>query len=75
MAIQATQAGGQIARLRRAKGLTQTALGELLKVSFQAVSKWERGETLPDTALLDDLAQALDRSAQIASLQGKLFMI
>ena len=40
--------GKQIASLRKAKGLTQNQLGERLNISFQAVSKWERGEALPD---------------------------
>ena len=48
--------------MRKAKGLTQSELGERLGVSFQAVSKWERGETLPDTALLPDLARVLETS-------------
>ena len=36
--------GGQIASLRKSRGLTQNDLGERLGVSFQAVSKWERSE-------------------------------
>lgn len=52
--------GNQIAELRKLKGLTQSELGERLCVSFQAVSKWERGETLPDTAILPDLANVLE---------------
>ena len=35
--------GGQISVLRKGRGLTQNDLGERLGVSFQAVSKWERG--------------------------------
>ena len=54
--------GNQIAVLRKGKGLTQSELGERLGVSFQAVSKWERGETLPDTAILLDLAEVLETS-------------
>lgn len=52
--------GEQIQILRKAKGLTQAELGERLHVSFQAVSKWERGETLPDTFLLPSLADILE---------------
>lgn len=52
-------AGRHIHALRRARGLTQNQLGDMLHVSFQAVSKWERGETLPDVNLLPDLADAL----------------
>ena len=54
--------GEQIAALRKSKGLTQSELGERTGVSFQAVSKWERGETLPDITLLPDLAKVLETS-------------
>lgn len=54
--------GQQIAALRKAKGLTQAELGQRLSLSFQAVSKWERGETLPDTGILLDLAEVLETS-------------
>lgn len=62
--------GVQIARLRKEKGLTQNDLGDRLGVSFQAVSKWERGETLPDTAILLDLAQALGTSVDFILTGG-----
>ena len=52
--------GAQIAALRKSRGMTQNELGHRLGISFQAVSKWERGETLPDTAILLDLARVLD---------------
>ena len=55
--------GEQILALRKAKGLTQNELGERLNVAFQTVSKWERGECLPDTAILPDLAEVLETSA------------
>ncbi len=42
--------------LRREKGLTQAELGERLGVTAQSVSNWERAESLPDTALLPELA-------------------
>ena len=38
--------GSFIAALRRAKGLTQRELTELLNVSDKAVSRWERGVSL-----------------------------
>lgn len=59
MAVNPIQIGRQIHALRRSQGLTQNQLGERMHVSFQAVSKWERGETLPDTPLLPDLAAIL----------------
>lgn len=52
--------GKRIAQLRSLKGLTQTELGERIGVSFQAVSKWERGESLPDISLLPKLSQVLE---------------
>ena len=54
--------GEWISVLRKSKGLTQSELGERVGVSFQAVSKWERGETLPDVAVLPDLARVLETS-------------
>jgi transcriptional regulator with XRE-family HTH domain len=60
MQINNGKIGAQIAALRKSKNLTQNELGERLQISFQAVSKWERGETLPDTAILPDLAGILE---------------
>lgn len=57
-----TKIAEQIYTLRKAKGLTQNELGERVGVSFQAVSKWERGETLPDITVLPDLARVLETS-------------
>lgn len=48
--------------LRRSKNLTQEQLAGLVNVSSQAVSKWETSDTLPDTALLPEIAKALDTS-------------
>jgi transcriptional regulator with XRE-family HTH domain len=60
MSINPSKVGDQIFTLRKIKKLTQNDLGERLNVSFQAVSKWERGETLPDTSILVDLASVLE---------------
>lgn len=60
MSVNSIKVGSQILSLRKNKNLTQNDLGERLNISFQAVSKWERGETLPDTALLVDLANILE---------------
>lgn len=51
--------GGYIQMLRRRAGLTQKDLAERLNISFQAVSKWETGESLPDTGLLLELSDIL----------------
>ena len=40
--------GKFIAKLRNEKNMTQTELGEILGLSYKAVSKWERGLSLPD---------------------------
>ena len=53
---------GNISRYRKNLGLTQEALADTLGITFQAVSKWETGQSIPDTALLPKLAQALNVS-------------
>ena len=52
--------GSGIARLRRERGLTQAELAERINYSDKAVSKWERGESLPDVLTLMNLAQILE---------------
>ncbi|MBQ7060826.1 MAG: helix-turn-helix transcriptional regulator [Clostridia bacterium] len=54
--------GNYIQHLRRKAGLTQKELADKLNISFQAVSKWETGESLPDTGLLLDLSDILSTS-------------
>ena len=51
--------GERVADRRRALGLTQAELADALTLTHQAVSKWERGESLPDVALLMPLADIL----------------
>ena len=51
--------GAFVAQLRKEKGLMQKELAEKLYVSDKAVSKWERGLSIPDVAILVPLAQIL----------------
>ena len=54
--------GMKIADARRKAGKTQAEIAELLDVSFQAVSSWERDEYLPDTENLIKLSRILEVS-------------
>ncbi|HAU65883.1 MAG: hypothetical protein A2017_17540 [Lentisphaerae bacterium GWF2_44_16] len=51
--------GTYIAKKRRSLGMTQIDLATKLHVSFQAVSKWERGLSLPDNATLNHVCKVL----------------
>lgn len=51
--------GARIAYLRRENDLTQAELAERLGISYQAVSSWERGASMPDISKLTDLARTL----------------
>lgn len=52
--------GAFLLQLRKEHGMTQKNLAERLFVSDKAVSKWERGLSLPDIALLQPIADTLD---------------
>ena len=52
--------GSNIASFRKRAGLTQAGLAEKLNYSDKAVSKWERGESIPDVLTLMHLADSLD---------------
>jgi transcriptional regulator with XRE-family HTH domain len=45
-----------ISLLRKSRGMTQIELAELLNYSDKAVSKWERGESVPDIAVLKQIS-------------------
>jgi transcriptional regulator with XRE-family HTH domain len=52
---------GQIIKnLRINKSLTQEQLANLLKITPQAISKWENGESYPDLPILDKLAEIFE---------------
>lgn len=46
-----------IKKLRKDNNLTQKDLADRYKVTYQAVSKWERGLNLPDTSLLKQMSK------------------
>ena len=51
--------GERITTLRKEKDISQGDLAKRLNVSRQAVSKWEQGQSSPDTAKLIQLAELL----------------
>lgn len=51
--------GNLISELRKKKGLTQQELGDMVGVGFRAVSKWERGITIPDISIISELSRIL----------------
>lgn len=51
-----------ISDLRNASGMTQIDLAERLNYSDKSVSKWERGESLPDVSVLMEIANLFDVS-------------
>ena len=61
--------GEHIIKYRKERGLTQGEFGELLGVSAQAISKWERELCYPDIFLLTDISNLIGIS--IDELLGK----
>ncbi len=56
------QLGEKIRTLRKSRNISQEVLAQYLGVSFQAVSKWENGDTMPDVALIPALASFFEVS-------------
>lgn len=52
--------GKFIQEIRKEKGLTQKELAELIGVSDKTISKWETGNSSPDTSMLMSLSEALE---------------
>ena len=52
--------GERILSLRQERNISQADLAQRLDVSRQAVSKWEKGRSSPDTVKLIQLAELLD---------------
>ncbi len=61
--------------LRKEKNVSQEKLAQYLNVSFQAVSKWENGNTCPDIALLPEIARffgiTVDELLQVEKIDEK----
>ncbi len=54
-----TEIGQFIAQCRREKELTQTQLAEKLNITDRAISKWERGKSMPDSSIMLELCGIL----------------
>ena len=52
--------GENIKRMRKERELTQETLANFLGVSYQSISKWERGDSFPDITLLPSIASFFD---------------
>lgn len=61
--------GRKISEFRKDSNMTQMELAERLNISFQAVSNWERGNSMPDISKLPELAELFGIS--IDELLGK----
>lgn len=56
--------GERIETLRKSSDLSQSDLARLMNVSRQAVSKWERDQSSPDTVKLIQLADVLNTEVE-----------
>lgn len=65
--------GEKIRHYRLKKGMTQERLATELNLSFQAVSKWERNESLPDVTIISKLSHVLSISCDTLLTDNPLF--
>lgn len=61
--------GRRIAELRKKANMTQMELADNMGITFQSISNWERGNTMPDISKLPELAELFD--VTIDELLGK----
>ena len=71
MQLNLEEIGRFIQSNRKKLEMTQEELGERLEVSAQAVSNWERGETMPEISVMADLALLFDCSMDAIVNAGK----
>ena len=68
----------RIAELRRRKNITQQQLARIVGVSFQTISKWENGNSLPDITYLPVMAEyfkvSTDQLMGIVPLSGEEYI-
>ncbi len=63
--------GVLLSNLRKENNFTQKQVAEKMQISDKTVSKWERGEGLPDISLLSELADIFSVSVDVL-LSGKI---
>lgn len=67
----------RLAKLRKAKKITQQELADAIGTSYQNISKWENGITLPDITMLPVLASFFDTSVDellgLVPLKGEVY--
>lgn len=60
--IDRSKLGIHISKLRKLNGYTQRDIAKKLNISFQAVSKWERGLSLPDIDMISKICEVFNTS-------------
>lgn len=69
------QIGENISRLRKEQNMTQDEFALRLGVTPQAVSKWERGYSLPDVTLVAEICRLLKvRADFLLGMEDVLFV-
>jgi len=64
--------GAYISRLRKERDMPQSKLADILNVTRQAVSKWERGEGFPDITILCELSNVFNVSVDTMLNAGEV---
>lgn len=72
--ISSKKIGEYIRKQRKLQQLTQKELAKELNISFQAVSKWENGDTLPDVSILLNLADILNTTTDKILSGGQIIV-